>query len=194
MEHRCFYCGEDEHLISQCPLHAKISATISRSTCYGSLMITPNQCPTTHAFTMPIITEHSDTPLVCTALIDSGALGSFIDAETIHQLGLPMVPLLHPIKSQAIDEGGAHHSPYHHVVASMDGATWPTAILVRKVTYPLVSLLPPSLSPQTGTGSGLHFYWESRDTALCSPTSWISGPHGGSHQGKAQWPLPTLTL
>lgn len=93
-KHCCFYCSQADHLISQCPYTRRAVQPVS-----------PNQCLITHAFTMPVIIEHSGTPLVFTALLDSGVAGSFIDEETVHQLGLPTEPLLQHIRILVIDGG-----------------------------------------------------------------------------------------
>lgn len=105
------------------PTHQS-SAVVSGICHFRSLTVNPNQCLTYHAFTLPIIIEHSGAPLALRALLDSGVAGSFIDEETGHQLGLPMDPLLQPIKVNGINgrpimEGLLTHRTKCYIFKSM---------------------------------------------------------------------------
>ncbi|XP_053486038.1 uncharacterized protein LOC128610642 [Ictalurus furcatus] len=73
-EFRCFYCGEDTHVVRQCP-HRRRRGNGRRTDnppCHAR--VSPNQ----------------------SSLIDSGAAENFIDEKTTPELGLSIRPLLRP--------------------------------------------------------------------------------------------------
>lgn len=67
------------------------------------------------AFKIEVIIRFSDLVHVLSALIDSGAMGNFIDTETTQRLQVPMGKLLQPLNIQPIGEGlitSKHTAPH----------------------------------------------------------------------------------
>lgn len=54
-------------------------------------------------FVLPIEIAHSGNASFVTVLIGSGATGNFIDQSHAERLHLPLQPLQHPLKVQALD-------------------------------------------------------------------------------------------
>lgn len=97
-EGRCFYCGEQGHLVVGCPAR--------RTTHQGKKSPLSNRFASSGSSSrslMKIQVSHHDTTVSMGVLVDSGADESLMDWGFANQMGVRSAPLNQPLKASALD-------------------------------------------------------------------------------------------
>lgn len=119
------------HLIGECPLCSNTTSVMSGNAHIWWVPSSPY-----HAKLLPcrVVINYSGPLFVLITMIDLGVSGNFNDQETVNHLKLPIQPLSHPIKIQAIDEGPIGEG-------TITRSTWPLPLRVRALHHELNTLL-----------------------------------------------------
>ncbi|XP_072771297.1 uncharacterized protein KIAA0040 homolog isoform X2 [Nerophis lumbriciformis] len=90
LEGRCFYCGEQGHLVATCPIKRPIGVSLQTTS-----------TPIKRTLIRIQVKNHTVTNIG--ALIDSGADESLMDWSLAAELGIKSEPLARPIRAKALD-------------------------------------------------------------------------------------------
>ncbi|KAG1928799.1 hypothetical protein F2P79_023363 [Pimephales promelas] len=95
----CMYCAAPDHFALSCPVKGQ------RSSVGGGLLASAisREIPSDSCTTLPVHLQWSSSSVSCSAMIDSGAEGNFVDEEWARQQGIPLTYLKHSTSLFALD-------------------------------------------------------------------------------------------
>ncbi|MGL5581798.1 MAG: retropepsin-like aspartic protease family protein, partial [Cetobacterium sp.] len=95
----CMYCAAAGHFVSSCPVRAK------RSSIEGGLLtsVTSRNPPSKTCTRLSVHLSWSESSTSCSALLDSGAEGNFIDESWAVEQGIPLLSLRDSTPLYALD-------------------------------------------------------------------------------------------
>ncbi|KAG1934069.1 retrotransposable element [Pimephales promelas] len=95
----CMYCAASDHFALSCPVKGQ------RSSVGGGLLASAisREIPSDSCTTLPVHLQWSSSSVSCSAMIDSGAEGNFVDEEWARQQGIPLTCLKHSTPLFALD-------------------------------------------------------------------------------------------
>ncbi|KAG1938716.1 retrotransposable element [Pimephales promelas] len=95
----CMYCAAPDHFALSCPVKGQ------RSSVGGGLLASAisREIPSDSCTTLPVHLQWSSSSVSCSAMIDSGAEGNFVDEEWARQQGIPLTYLKHSTPLFALD-------------------------------------------------------------------------------------------
>ncbi|XP_053563243.1 tyrosine--tRNA ligase, cytoplasmic isoform X1 [Bombina bombina] len=119
--HLCMYCGNSNHMVTDCPILRK-----NKKSKFLTINNTSHVEKTLSYCNLSLTLQWDLRRLTTNAIVDSGAFGNFIDISTVQKNKIPTVLKKTPVSLKVIDGSDLKYGPITHntipILVTIDGA------------------------------------------------------------------------